>query len=386
MRRLFLALIIGLICSNSSVYAKENNNAVIGNIQFKIPDAWEIMDQDDGFYFRSSSDKVRGFLAVFEETIDEIKQDANEGLELELEWHDGEINNCKYSQTEYWQDNKFYRIYIYQASETSSVAGFCEHEEDTPDSEYVQEEYMMQSVSGNFDKMEDVIFEKEGLKIILDGIFTEGDVCRARFIAENNSSKKLNVEIETYSLCGLMMNKGISGSGCNITPGKKAMMSIEVPVSTLESIGLETIDNLNLLISVAEGYRIIYRSGVLHIGSYDNEREYVGDVVYENNAIAVKKNRVGEGNIAIIVSNKSDWIMDARVIDVYVNDWLYSNYIYGLDQRVFPECELWIQFDFDMSKLRDIGVDNIDHVSLTVEGKELLGANEVSTGELTFNK
>lgn len=189
-----------------------------------------------------------------------------------------------------------------------------------------------------------------------------------KVLVENNSEKNVTVQARSSSINGYMMDFSFS---CDVAAGKKANGALSLMSSDLEACGIETIADIEFSFYIfdTDTWDTIANSDVITIstsasGSYEQEYDNSGDVIYDNNGIRIISKGLAEDELygpelSLYIENNSDQNITVQPRDTSINGFMVEPV---LSPEIVPGKKILTGMTFFSSDLESNGITDIETI------------------------
>lgn len=182
---------------------------------------------------------------------------------------------------------------------------------------------------------EQVVFDQDGLKITLTGMKSDGSILGSEinFLIENNSEKKMTVQVRDVSVNDYMVDTSMSA---DTVPGKKNNASMTIMNSSLEECGIQKIAKIDFSFHIfdTESWDTITDTDTIsletsHATTYTQVFDDSGDLLYEEDGVRIILKGISDDNILgpsikYYIENNSQEKITVQARDTSVNDFMLS--------------------------------------------------------------
>lgn len=243
------------------------------------------------------------------------------------------------------------------------------------------------NVSVDVTLAETEVYNKDGIVITATKIEDDLFGPTITFSISNDSSKNIIVTTRSLSVNGYMMEAAALYS--DVAAGKKAMESMILMSSELDQAGIDTVADVEFYINISdsETYMDIETSDLIKLstsasGSFEQEIDDSGDVVYDSNSIRVvcqglKQDLIWDGTVVFFMENNGTQPVTIYAENVSVNGYMVDVSLYS-DLRPATRS-ISGMYMLDLTDLEIESIDGIESIEFTLRIVNSENWNEIDT-------
>lgn len=240
------------------------------------------------------------------------------------------------------------------------------------------------------------VYNKDGIVVTATKIEDDLFGPTITFSISNDSSKNVVVTTRSLSVNGYMMEA--SGLYSEVAAGKKAMESMILMSSELDQAGIDTVADIEFYINISDSatYMDIETSDLIKLptsatGSFEQEIDDSGDVVYDSNSVRVvcqglKQDLIWDGTVVFFMENNGAQPVTVYAENVSVNGYMVDVSLYS-DLRPATRS-ISGMYILDLTDLEIESIDGIESIEFTLRIVNADNWNEIDTTDpivLEFN-
>lgn len=231
------------------------------------------------------------------------------------------------------------------------------------------------------------VYNKDGIVVTAKKIEDDLFGPTITFSISNDSSKNVIVTTRSLSVNGYMMEA--SGLYSDVAAGKKANESCILMSSELDQAGIDTVADIEFYINISDSdsFMDIDTSDLIKLstsasGSFEQEIDDSGDVVYDSNSVRVvcqglKKDMIWDGTVVFFMENNGTQPVTVYAENVSVNGYMVDVSLYS-DLRPTTRS-ISGMYILDLTDLEIESIDGIESIEFTLRIINSDNWNEIDT-------